>query len=105
MNLLTSNYPTEALPKMVRLDPHETSKAECGRLMHAAIINKRFCQMLLSNPIKSIENGYCGEKFSFTREEKERINSIRALTLDEFATQLIKVIEMPVVSEYAYINA
>jgi hypothetical protein len=77
-------------------DTKEASKMECGRLIHAAVISRRFLDGLLTDPIRSIESGYCGEKFSFTREEKQRIKHIRASNLAEFSSQLMQVIEMPV---------
>jgi hypothetical protein len=73
-------------------DPFEPFRMECGRLVHAALISRTFRSMLLADPIKTIETGYYGEKFTFTREEKERIKSIHASTLADFSSQLLKVI-------------
>ncbi len=87
-------------------DPHEAARMECGRLLHAAVINRRFLDKLLTNPLKSIEDGFCGEKFAFTREEKQRINQIRAGSLEEFSRQLLLVVEhsasLAATSEMAY---
>jgi hypothetical protein len=66
---------------------------ECGRLIHAAVISRRFQKLLLTNPIKTIEEGYCGEKFAFTQAEKQRIRHIRASNLAEFSSQLMQTIE------------
>ena len=74
-------------------DPTEAVKIECGRLIHAAVISRRFLSNLLANPIKSIEEGFCGEKFAFTREEKQRIRLIRASSLADFSNQLIRAVE------------
>ncbi|MCC6146367.1 MAG: hypothetical protein IT308_02235 [Anaerolineaceae bacterium] len=93
------NSPPKPAPEH---DYADTVRRECGRLIHAAVINKRFCAMLLANPVKSIETGYHGEKFSFTREEKARIRHIQAQSLEDFAAQLMQVVEKPVVSEFAY---
>lgn len=60
--------------------------------------------MLLANPVKSIETGYSGEYFSFSHEEKERIRHIQARSLEEFALQLVQVVEKPIISEMAYIR-
>lgn len=81
-------------PKMY-LDVHEPVLMECSRLIHAAVISKRFLSTLLANPIKTIEDGYCGEKFSFTREEKHHINQIRANSLSEFSNLLIQAVKQP----------
>jgi hypothetical protein len=74
-------------------DPHESVLMECGRLIHAAVISKRFLNTLLTNPIKSIEDGFCGEKFSFTREEKQQIKQIHASSLAEFSNLLIQTVK------------
>jgi len=90
-------------------DPDESVKMECGRLIHAAIISQRFLKMLLTNPIKSIEDGFCGEKFAFTHEEKQHIKRIQALTLAEFSNQLIQAVELSTrisaASEMAYVRS
>ena len=76
-------------------DPNEAVKAECGRLIHAAVISRRFLSNLLANPIKSIDEGFCGEKFAFTRKEKQRIRLIRAANLADFSRQLLQAVEFP----------
>lgn len=77
-------------------DPYEPAQVECGRLIHAAVISRRFLDGLLTNPVKTINEGYCGEKFAFTHEEKQRIKLIRARNLADFSTQLMQVIAIPV---------
>lgn len=79
-------------PKMY-LDAHQPALMECSRLIHAAVISKRFLNTLLTNPIKTIEDGYCGEKFSFTREEKHQIKQIRASNLAEFSNLLMQAVK------------
>jgi hypothetical protein len=97
-----SHFPT------VRQDPNEALRMECGRLIHAAVISRRFLDGLLINPLQSIENGYCGEKFAFTREEKQRIRHIRATNLADFSSQLMLAVELPTnvssVPEMAYVQ-
>jgi hypothetical protein len=75
------------------LDPHESVVMECGRLIHAAVISKRFLNTLLTNPLKTIDDGFCGEKFSFTREEKQQIKQIHASSLAEFSNLLILAVK------------
>lgn len=108
MTLLNQiEYIEPSFPK-VQTDPYESVRMECGRLIHAAVINRRFLDRLLTNPLQSIEDGYCGEKFVFTREEKQRIQHIRATSLADFSNQLLQVIEIPAsvpaVSEMAYLQ-
>jgi ribosomal protein S2 len=106
MAFLNQIEPFEAiLPKLYQ-DPNEPVRMECERLIHAAVINRRFLNGLLTNPIKTIDDGFCGEKFAFTREEKQRIKHIRARNLADFSNQLMQVVEystcIPAVTEMAF---
>lgn len=76
-------------------DLNESVRMECGRLINAAVVNRRFMNLLLTNPIKTIEAGFYGEKFAFTHEEKQRIKLIRASNLADFSSQLMQAIELP----------
>lgn len=90
---------------LISQDPNESILMECGRLIHAAIINKPFLNKLLTDPLKSIEEGFFGEKFVFSYEEKQKINLIQANSLSEFSKQLLQVIECACISspsEFAY---
>ncbi len=71
----------------------EKLNTELSRVVHAAIINRRFRENLLSDPIRSIESGFCGESFYFSRETKEQIRSIQARSLEEFAAGITKYLE------------
>jgi hypothetical protein len=82
----------ETITVPVRVDPmSERLNLEMSRVINAAIVNRRFCENLLSDPIHSIESGFCGESFYFSRETKEQIRSIRARSLEEFAAGLQKI--------------
>jgi hypothetical protein len=67
---------------------------ECSRILSAAVINVQFRQMLLTNPGKAIEAGYGGESFHLGREEKNRLVSIRATSLADFASQMNRTLEV-----------
>ena len=64
------------------------SGSEVGRLLTAAVVNRGFCKLLLTNPATAIEKGYNGETFRLGREEHELILSIHAKSLADFAMQL-----------------
>lgn len=102
MSLLTQYQVKNEMVFPVQRESSESAQQECARLIHAAIISRTFRQKLLANPVKSVEAGYCGEKFYFTREEKARMKLIQAITLDEFARQLTQVVEGAVVPQMAY---
>ena len=64
------------------------SGSELSRLLTAAVVNRGFCKLLLTNPATALEKGYNGESFRLGREEHELILSIRAKSLADFARQL-----------------
>ncbi len=65
--------------------------SEISRIVSAAVVNKQFCSRLLSNPASAISQGYCGELFNLTNEEKDRIGEIRENSLEDFAAQLAQL--------------
>ena len=67
--------------------PHQ----EICRLLTAAVVNIHFRQMLLANPGKAIASGYAGEAFRITTDEKQRLSSIRATSLADFASQAVQI--------------
>jgi len=65
-----------------------TRGQEYSRLLSAAVINRNFCNMLLTDPSRAINNGYSGEKFNLSKEAEEKVATIRATSLQEFAAKL-----------------
>ncbi len=63
---------------------------EINRLLTAAVVNRRFCSLLLTDPIQAVTNGYNGETFALTAEEVQVIHTIKASTLRDFVLQLLK---------------
>ena len=61
---------------------------ELSRLLTAAVVNQKFCILLLANPARAVATGYNGEPFDLAAEEQELIFSIRATSLADFAKQL-----------------
>jgi hypothetical protein len=104
MNPLTQMNTKSSFGSTASFDPQAGVKAELGRLIHAAIINQRFRQKLLTNPVNSIEDGYCGEKFHFPTEFKERLQSIKAESIESFSLQLMQILNAPRISEKAVLN-
>lgn len=78
---------------------NEFGQQEYSRILSAAVVNARFCQALLKNPAQAIASGYWGEKFHLGNEERQRVASIQAKSLADFATQLSQAMDfsrMPV---------
>jgi len=67
------------------------SSTEYSRILSAAVINSNFRQMLLSDPVKAVSGGYSGEEFHLQNEEKDRLASIHATSLAEFAARLSQI--------------
>jgi hypothetical protein len=101
MNLLSHSPSTIPDVTTTVYDPQSATKAELGRLIHAAIINKHFCQRLLKNPLMSIEDGYCGESFHFPPAFKESLRLVRAETIESFCNQVLQIIKSQSVAEKA----
>jgi hypothetical protein len=64
------------------------AQSEFSRILSAAVINSGFRSMLLSDPAKAVSGGYSGERFNLSRKDKNRLSSIHASSLAEFAAQL-----------------
>lgn len=67
------------------------NNTEINRLLTAAVVNRRFCRLLLSNPLAALAGGYRGEAFNLNPSEVKRISAIRATSLRDFALQLVFV--------------
>jgi hypothetical protein len=65
-------------------------RMELSRLLAAAVINPGFCLLLLEDPEMALEAGFQGETFSFTKEERDLIQSIQADSLAGLAGQLVR---------------
>ncbi len=61
---------------------------EISRLLTAAVINGSFRKTLLNNPGEAISSGFGGEAFNLGADVVQRVSSIRANSLSDFATQL-----------------
>jgi hypothetical protein len=68
--------------------PITSNRRELSRLLSAAVVNKKFCRLLLTDPEIALASGYNGESFRLAKEEHELIMSIRAQNLADFARQL-----------------
>jgi hypothetical protein len=56
-----------------------------GYLFAAAVVNRQLREMLLENPRAALQRGYLGEDFDLSREERERLTSVRAQSLADLA--------------------
>jgi hypothetical protein len=66
------------------------SRTEISKILSAAIINKPFRDLLLNDPGKAIEQGYHGQMFLLTNDEKNWLRSIKAGSICEFAKIIVE---------------
>jgi len=67
--------------------------AEINRLLTAAVVSRRFCRLLLANPLAALTVGYRGEAFRLNPGEVNRVSKIHATSLRDFAFQLLREVE------------
>ena len=58
---------------------------ELNRLLSAAVVSKSFRNMLLVNPEIAVANGYQGESFNLSDEDRSWLYSMRSTSLVDFA--------------------
>lgn len=97
------NYEVVASPLLVEGGPTTAqNNAEINRLLTAAVVNRRFCRLLLTNPLAALAGGYRGEAFDLHPGEVKRISAIQATSLRDFALQLLVTLETDNPTEGAY---
>jgi hypothetical protein len=67
-----------------------TGSQEISRMLTAAVVSRKFCQLLLADPVLAMRSGYNGETFQLSADEANLLSSIRATTLRDFAEQLLR---------------
>jgi hypothetical protein len=85
MTMLTFDaYPASSLSF------RRTSAGRTGlhRLFAAAIVSDQFREKLLREPEAALANGYLGQTFALTDQEKTIIESVRANTLTDLAQKV-----------------
>lgn len=64
------------------------AKSDLNRVLSAAVVSRSFRNALLNDPAKAIAGGYLGEQFHLSSKTRQRISSMRAVSLTDFAAQL-----------------
>ena len=60
-----------------------------SHLLSVALVSKKFRKLLLTNPAQALTEGYRGEMFRLNATEQKQVLAIEALSLEDFAEQLI----------------
>ncbi len=78
---------------MLPLQIAETSSlVGLSKLFEAAVVNRQFCQLLLNQPETALRQGYLGNSFDLSLEERALITSIQANSLPDLARQVTTVL-------------
>ena len=83
-------YQKSVLPLRVSESPR--NYIGLSKLFEAAVVNRQFCQLLLNHPETALQQGYQGNIFDLTTEERALIVSIRASSLSDLAQQVTKTL-------------
>jgi hypothetical protein len=83
-------YQKSVLPLRVAETPRNL--VGLSKLFEAAVVNRQFCNLLLSQPETALRQGYLGNSFNLTLEEQSLIVSIRANSLPDLAQQVTAVL-------------
>ena len=70
-----------------------TTRTGLHRLFAAAIVSDQFRETLLHKPEEALANGYLGQTFMLTDQEKTLIKSIRADTLTDLAQKVNRALK------------
>ena len=83
-------YQRSVMPLRIAETPRNL--ASLSKLFEAAVVNRQFCQLLLSQPETALRQGYLGNTFNLTLEEQALIISIQAHSLPDLAQQVTKAL-------------
>ena len=89
LNRADLNEVTQNRVTSIQIDPD----GAVSSVLAAAVINRRFCRLLLTHPAAALASGYRGASFMLSTAEKELLLRIRASTLREFAQLLLVEIQ------------
>lgn len=64
-----------------------------NQILCAALIDREFCSKLLKNPSLAVADGYLGNCFDLSTEEKNIMMGIKAKTIEDFAECIHQSIE------------
>lgn len=81
MDLITTDQ--AFLPVSQQIEPDRSS--EMSRLLNAALIDRQFCDLLLTRPDLALANGYNGEAFLLSFRDRRFILRARFASLTDFA--------------------
>ncbi len=76
------------LEQRVTLQKTDVDFCEINRVLAAAVVSKKFCALLLSDPARAVAQGYAGEQFALSDAEHDLLLSARGCSLQEIARRV-----------------
>lgn len=71
-----------------KYQPPVAKRSGLHRLFAAAVVNSQFRERLLCEPESALANGYLGQTFTLTDQERTIIRTVRAKNLTDFAQKV-----------------
>lgn len=63
---------------------------EMSRLFNAAIVDRKFCDLLLNRPDRALNDGYNGEPFSLSNRDRQLILEAKSTSLVDLAKHCVQ---------------
>ncbi|MCL4859489.1 MAG: hypothetical protein KJZ93_08780 [Caldilineaceae bacterium] len=67
----------------------EAHSSDLSRVLTAAVVSRRFCNLLLNDPQAALRSGYNGETFQLSEHERNAVLTAGASSLRELAAKLL----------------
>lgn len=85
---MLTTFPSPEIRSRHPVIPQKPSSPEITRLLTAAVINRRFRELLLQDPARALNEGFQGEYFFLSSREQDLVLSIKAVDLGDYASQV-----------------
>ena len=66
------------------------NQTDLDRLVCAGIVDQHFRALLVRDPLRAVEEGFYGEVFHLTEEERTLLASIHVSDFDEFVREIAR---------------
>ena len=63
----------------------QARSGEISRLLSAALVDRQFCNLLLTKPDLALANGYCGESFQLSPKDRQFFLASKSNSLADLA--------------------
>jgi hypothetical protein len=84
-------YTVTTSRRPLTIDPGRLHPGLSG-LFAAAVVSNSFCELLLSDPQRALQQGYMGRPFNLNAEDAALIVSLNAASLKDLAAQVVRTL-------------